>query len=387
MGPAAVDRAAVIPIEGLDGLIEVLKSQGYEVWAAREVEGALGLGPIASAADLPRGRGEAAEAGVVRLVDGPRDAVFDHTLPMQGLKRLVYPAEERLFATGPDLNVEEDPVEAPPTAVIGVRPCDLAALDTLTTVFEGGPYVDTRFRRRREALLLVAVNCMRPAATCFCASMGTGPRAEGGFDLVLDELIEAGRHVFLVAAGSARGRAILDRLSGDAAEEADLQAARDGSRSCAEAQHRRLPEETEALLKRSYEHPHWAEVAERCLSCANCTMVCPTCFCGTVEDRSSLDGAEAERWRRWDSCFTLEFSYLHGGAVRGETASRYRQWITHKLAHWHDQFGSSGCVGCGRCIGWCPVGIDITAEVAALAAAEPAARPPGPGAPERTSDG
>ncbi|NNG03751.1 MAG: sulfite reductase subunit A, partial [Inquilinus sp.] len=180
----------------------------------------------------------------------------------------------------------------------------------------------------------------------------------------------AERHVFVVAAGSALGREFLNKLPGEPASEADLRAARDGSRACAEAQQRRMTGGVEELLKRSYDHPHWAAVAERCLSCANCTMVCPTCFCGTVEDRSSLDGAEAERWRRWDSCFTLDFSYLHGGSVRTETASRYRQWMTHKLAHWHDQFGTSGCVGCGRCIGWCPVGIDITAEAAALAASE-----------------
>ncbi len=367
-------KPVAIPVRGLDDLIGVLKAQGYQVWGTQERDGALELAPIAAAADLPCGRIEAAEAGTVRLVDGPRDAFFDHTLPMQGLKRVVYPAQERLYATGPDLAATEEPVEAPPTAVIGVRPCDLAALETLTAVFEGGPFVDTRFRQRREALLLVAVNCMRPAASCFCASMGTGPRAERGFDLIIDELIEAERHVFIVAAGSDRGREILGELQGEPASEADLRAARDGSRACAEAQQRRMAEGVEDLLKHNYEHAHWTAVAERCLSCANCTMVCPTCFCGTVEDRSSLDGAEAERWRRWDSCFTLDFSYLHGGAVRTETASRYRQWITHKLAHWHDQFGMSGCVGCGRCIGWCPVGIDITAEVAALAAAEQTAR-------------
>ena len=374
--------AVVIPVEGLDELIGGLRSRGYQVWAPRERDGALSLGPIATAADLPRGRVESAEAGTVRLVDGPRDAVFDHTLPMQSLKSLVYPAQERLYSTGADMVAEDEPVEAPPVAVIGARPCDLAALDTLTAVFEGGPFVDARYVRRREALLLVAVNCMRPADTCFCASTNTGPRAEGGFDLVLDELIEADRHVFLVAAGSARGEEILNDLSGEPAGEADLTAARDGSRACADAQHRRMAEGVEQLLKRNLEHPHWAVVAERCLSCANCTMVCPTCFCSTVEDRSSLDGAEAERWRRWDSCFTLDFSYLHGGAVRTETASRYRQWITHKLAHWHDQFGMSGCVGCGRCIGWCPVGIDITAEVAALAQAQDVGGDSG-----RTTDG
>jgi len=364
----ATAKSIAVAEHGLEQLISVLHAEGYEVWAAQERDGALSLGPIASAADLPRGRVEEADGGSIRLVEGPRGAFFDHTLPMQSLKRLVYPAEERLFVTGEDLLAEEVPVDARPLAVLGVRPCDLVALETLTTVFESGPFRDTRFRQRREALLLIAVNCMRPASTCFCASMNTGPRADGGFDLALDELLEDGRHAFVVSAGSARGQEILDRLDGDAASEDDLQSARDGSRACAEAQTRKMTEGAEQLLKGSYDHPHWAEVAERCLSCTNCTMVCPTCFCGTVEDRSSLDGTEAERWRRWDSCFTLDFSYLHGGSVRKETASRYRQWITHKLAHWHDQFGSSGCVGCGRCIGWCPVGIDITAEVAALAA-------------------
>lgn len=369
----SADRSIVIPAESLDTLIEALRDGGYQVWGAQERDGALGLAPLAAAADLPRGRIETAEPGTVRLADGPRPAFFDHTLPMQGLKRMVYPARERLYTAGQAMSLWEDPVEAPPIAVLGVRPCDLAALDTLTAVFEAGPFVDGRFRQRREALFLVAVNCMRPAATCFCASMNTGPRADGGFDLVLDEVMEEGRHVFVVTSGSSRGRAVLDALPGRESGPADLEAARAGSQACAEAQRRHMPEGVEALLKRSYDDPHWANVAERCLSCANCTLVCPTCFCSTVEDRSSLDGAEAERWRRWDSCFGLDFSYLHGGAVRTETASRYRQWMTHKLSHWHDQFGMSGCVGCGRCIGWCPVGIDITAEAQALAASEQAA--------------
>ena len=120
------------------------------------------------------------------------------------------------------------------------------------------------------------------------------------------------------------------------------------------------------LLAANLEHPRWDDVAARCLSCTNCTLVCPTCFCSTVEDVTDLTGQSAERWRRWDSCFTLDHSYLHGGSVRPTTRDRYRQWLTHKLGTWIDQFGHSGCVGCGRCITWCPVGIDLTAEVAAL---------------------
>ncbi len=113
------------------------------------------------------------------------------------------------------------------------------------------------------------------------------------------------------------------------------------------------------------DHPIWDDIAARCLACTNCTLVCPTCFCSTVEDATDLLGT-ATRTRRWDSCFSSDFSNLHGHPVRSSTRSKYRQWMTHKLSYWYDQFGMSGCVGCGRCITWCPVAIDITAEMAQL---------------------
>jgi len=121
--------------------------------------------------------------------------------------------------------------------------------------------------------------------------------------------------------------------------------------------------DVKSLLYRNSENSRWLETAKRCLTCANCTMVCPTCFCTTIEDVTDLTGKEAERRRKWDSCFTLDFSYIHGGNIRSSAASRYRQWLTHKFAYWQDQFGTYGCVGCGRCITWCPVGLDITEEI------------------------
>ena len=133
------------------------------------------------------------------------------------------------------------------------------------------------------------------------------------------------------------------------------------------------------LLLRNLEHPRWDEVAARCLACGNCTMVCPTCFCTSVDDITDLSGDSAERVRRWDSCFTMMFSHLHGGSVRTSARSRYRQWLTHKLAAWIDQFGSSGCVGCGRCITWCPAGIDLTEEVRAVRQSDGAKGGPGHG--------
>jgi ferredoxin len=143
-------------------------------------------------------------------------------------------------------------------------------------------------------------------------------------------------------------------------------AAQASQRAERDMQRQMYTEDLPRLLYDNLEHPRWDEVATRCLSCTNCTQVCPTCFCVTVEDHSNLKGTVAERTRVWDSCFTLDFSHVYGGNIRPTIRSRYRQWLTHKLASWIDQFGIIGCVGCGRCITWCPVGIDITEEVRAI---------------------
>jgi ferredoxin len=233
-------------------------------------------------------------------------------------------------------------------------------------VFNNGTFADPGYLARRAAALIVAVNCARPSGTCFCASMGTGPRATQGFDLALTELIDGEQHDFLVETGSEKGAAILARLPHRTATSDVIAAAEAVLAAAAKAMGRAMVPEVHTLLKNNLEHPRWDEVAQRCLSCTNCTLVCPTCFCTTVEDTTDLAGQMTERWRQWDSCFTLDFSYIHGGSIRREGRSRYRQWITHKLSTWYDQFGSSGCVGCGRCITWCPVGIDITEEARAI---------------------
>jgi ferredoxin len=250
-------------------------------------------------------------------------------------------------------------------AFLGVRACDLAAIGTLATVLEG-PHRGGSTARRK--LFVVAAACTEPGGVCFCASMGTGPEPGPGYDLALTERIDADGHRFVVHVGSAAGEAVLSRLTCDVASAADVAEAQAAVQSAKARMGRQMPAlDIRELLRESRESPHWADVAERCLTCGNCTMVCPTCFCTTTEDTTDLTGDHAERWQHWASCFELDFSYLHGGGVRLSGASRYRQWITHKLSTWHDQFGGSGCVGCGRCIAWCPVGIDITAEVARLA--------------------
>ena len=166
----------------------------------------------------------------------------------------------------------------------------------------------------------------------------------------------------LIAAGSDQGEAMLARLDLAAASAADRAAAAEAADRVAASMQRTMPAGIAAILAENLGSPIWDQIAERCLGCANCTMACPTCFCATVEDSTDLNGQVAERRRLWDSCFTLEHSYIHGGGIRTSGAARYRQWMCHKLSFWHGQFGMSGCVGCGRCITWCPVGIDITEE-------------------------
>jgi ferredoxin len=278
-------------------------------------------------------------------------------------------------ATG---TVTTEPPQPERYALLGVRPCDLAAIRVLDRVLAGGRHADPIYTSRRDGNLVIAVECTEPGATCFCSSMGTGPNAEAGFDLAMTELVDGARHQFLVRAGTPAGAELLGDLPRQAADEATVRHAGDAVAAAATQMGRSL--RTEGLpdmLAASRESPHWDDVASRCLTCGNCTMVCPTCFCTTTEDVTDLTGEHAERWRRWDSCYDLDFSYLHGGSVRTSGQSRYRQWISHKLGTWHEQFGSSGCVGCGRCIAWCPTGIDITQEAATLFALLPSAEDSG----------
>jgi ferredoxin len=202
---------------------------------------------------------------------------------------------------------------------------------------------------------------------CFCESVGVGRVPDRGYDLALTEFEDPAAGVtYVVRCGTDRGRELVDdlglaRAPDDVVARAALALDEPARRTVREL------DADAADVVRDMEHPHWATVAERCLTCGNCTAVCPTCFCTDMEDVVSLDGTSSTRTRVWDTCFSLEYSHLGVGPHRASATSRYRQWLSHKLGTWHDQFGESGCVGCGRCITWCPVGIDLTAEVESLA--------------------
>jgi len=368
-----MDDTRRIERDDLDRLIEVLARE-HEVLGPVVREEAIVWGPVRSTADLPRGWTDEQEGGRYRLRRRDDEALFGYAVGPHSAKRFLYPPEVRLWrasrAADGRVAVEVDPEPAPRYAFLGLRACELAAIAVQDRVLLGeGPAQDPVYAARREQAFFVAVHCGSPAGTCFCVSMDTGPRARGGFDLALTEVLADGAHYFVAEVGSDRGAAVLAEVPSTPAAPAETGAAERVTTEAAGRMGRRLDTAGLAdLLQESYDHPRWDDVAERCLSCANCTLVCPTCFCTTVADTTDLTGDHAERWRRLDSCFNLEFSYLHGGSVRSSTRSRYRQWMTHKLSTWWDQFGTTGCIGCGRCVTWCPVGIDITEESAAIQA-------------------
>lgn len=368
----------IIDTVSLGELLANLKSRGYRVIGPTLRDHAIVYDEIETIDDLPIGWTDEQSPGRYRAVRRNDVAVFGYVVGPTSWKRWLFPPREKLLTirlpnedNGDAPAIEAAPLHDEKFAFFGVRPCEIKAIEIQDRVFIEGPYVDKRYRARRDNVLIVAVNCGQPADTCFCTSMGTGPRAEDGYDIALTELLDADRHEFAVETGSERGEALLDDLGGRPASDADESAVESVVQHTCDRITRRLDTDgIRDLLFRNLDHPNWEDVAERCLACANCTLVCPTCFCSSVQDATDLTGTHAERWREWDSCFNADFSYIVGGTIRNSIKSRYRQWMTHKLAGWHDQFGTSGCVGCGRCIIWCPVGIDITEEAARFRAGD-----------------
>jgi ferredoxin len=366
----------IVRRDALDALFAALHRRGYTVLGPTVRDQAIVYDEIDRCADLPVGWTDEQDGGHYRLRRRDDEALFGYNVGPHSWKRYQLPPEVRLWyarrdESGALTELREPPRETPRYAFLGARSCELRAMGILDRVLLGGAHPDPGDRARREDVFVVAVQCSQAGGTCFCVSMGTGPTAEAGYDLALTEVLEGERHYFVLDVGSERGRELLDELPHAPAGTEERDAASAAHAHAAAQMGRELDTSgIRELLYRNYEHARWDDVAERCLTCGNCTMVCPTCFCTTVEDTTDLAGEHVERHQRWDSCFTIDYSHIHGGPVRSSTRSRYRQWMTHKLATWIDQFGSSGCVGCGRCITWCPVGIDITEEARAIRASE-----------------
>ncbi|MFI9201597.1 4Fe-4S dicluster domain-containing protein [Streptomyces sp. NPDC053048] len=369
--PDADSSACVLDLEGIEALVGELRARGRTVVGPTERDGAIVLAELESADELPYGWGVELEGGYYRIKRRVDAAAFAHSAGPQSWKNFLHPQRVRQWSAdrGPDgeMTVRAEHPEPISFAFLGVRPCDLRAIQIQDRVMIGGRHRDDAYEERRSGAFLVVVECTEPGATCFCVSMGTGPAAQPGYDLALTEVLDDAGHRFLARAGTPEGAEILASLPRQPADDLTRTRAREDVEAAAGRMGRTMPEvDLRALLAGTLDAERWNDVAARCLTCGNCTMACPTCFCTTTEDVTDLTGDHAERWRRWESCYDLEFTHLPSGSVRSTGRSRYRQWLTHKLGTWWDQFDSSGCVGCGRCIVWCPVAIDITEEAHAL---------------------
>lgn len=367
----------IIDKDNFSRLLQVLSGKGYVLIGPTLKDNAVVFSEINGIDELPAGWTDEQEAGKYRLKRRKDNALFGYVSSPQSWKRYLFPpritlweAEKKKkgFKIRP-LNLTGIKSGNNPSkyAFVGVRPCDLNAILIQDRVFTGGKYVDSYYNNVRKNSFIVAVNCTQAGKTCFCVSMKTGPKVKNGFDISLTEIVSEKEHYFVLETGSTKGKEIIKELDLNDAGDSEIARAEKAIMNTEARMGREMDTKgIKELFYNNMESHQWNEVAARCLTCANCTMVCPTCFCSAIEDVTDLQGKYASRLRRWDSCFTLDYSKVAGGNFRTSIRARYRQWITHKLASWIDQFGISGCVGCGRCITWCPVGIDITEEVKKL---------------------
>jgi ferredoxin len=365
-----IEDKIIIAYEDFQQLLDALLDRDYQVIGPTLRDNAIVYDEISSISELPSGYTDEQDGGRYRIKKRDDGALFGYAVGPHSWKKFLHPPVMSLWKadrTGDEIKILEEKEDTKKYAFIGVRSCELHAIAIQDKVFMEGKYVEPSYKLRRENAFIIAVNCTQAGGTCFCVSMNTGPKATFGFDIVITEVLENNRHYFLAEVGTEAGAEVLGQIPYVYADDKEKESSEELVMETKNQMGREMDTtDIKDLLYRNYENPCWENIANRCLTCANCTMVCPTCFCTTVEDTTDLTGKQAERVRKWDSCFTMDFSYIHGGTIRSSTKSRYRQWMTHKLATWIEQFGTSGCVGCGRCITWCPVAIDITEEVQAI---------------------
>jgi len=373
------NERVIVEVSDFEQLLQALLKRGYEIIGPVIRDGAILYDCVTSIRDLPSGWTDEQDGGKYRLKRREDKALFGYVVGPYSWKKFLHPPVQRMWRAKREANGFEILSDSPAPgkrAFLGVRSCELHAIAIQDKVFLNGAFVESGYQARRDNVFVVALNCGQAGGTCFCVSMNTGPKATAGYDLALTEVLSEGQHHFVVHSGTPLGSEVISEVRHRRAADAETSEADAIVAETARHMGRQMDTaEIKELLYENYEHPRWEDVAKRCLTCANCTMVCPTCFCTTVEDVTDLSGENAERWRKWDSCFTMDFSHIHGGSIRATTKSRYRQWMTHKLATWIDQFGSSGCVGCGRCITWCPAAIDITEEIRAIRNADTGGSP------------
>lgn len=368
------DTSYFLPHSQLQTLIQTLQHAGFTCVGPQVRDNAIVYDTLMHANQLPWGIRDHQLPGEYKLEQIAENKAFSWANGPQAIKPILFKPNETVWRVSRNadgkISFQPHSAKEKPVAIIGARACDLAGMRIQDKVFmpekNTANKSDVRYQHRREQLFIIAVNCTYSSHNCFCVSAGTGPHVRDSFDILMTELDDG----FVVKAGSESGQAILTPLTLKKASDAQCEEANKETEHAANRQTKRIPLDNSRglrdLLFSNLDHPQWEKVAERCLSCGNCTSVCPTCFCHSESDKPALDGSSSEHTREWDSCFSAGHSYLSGKVLRNDTRKRYRQWLTHKVGSWFDQFDTSGCIGCGRCITWCPVGIDITEELAAI---------------------
>ena len=362
----AIDSLAYLAREQLQQLIDALHNHGYHCIGPRVESHSITYGEICHVDELPQGVEATQAPGEYRLHHRHHQRHFSWANTAQAIKPLTFTAKEILWRCEKDeqgnLVFSQQQAEVKPLAIIGARACDLAALKLQQQHFLNPSAEDPWFKQRFGALFIVAVHCSHSADTCFCHATGDGPNASQDFDIAMHELDDG----FVLEAGSYQGEQLLNDLDLQAVNNEQQQLIKQQTEQSIAQQSRHLPDKVSQKLLNNLEHAHWDDIGKRCLSCGNCTAVCPSCFCHQQHDDFSITDNSGTHYREWSSCFSHDHGYISGHELRPTPAKRYRQWLTHKFANWIEQYGRSGCVGCGRCITWCPVGIDVTEELHTL---------------------
>lgn len=361
-------KEVTIQTEQLDKLFSLLKAKGYTLIGPTLKDGVITYDTIDTPTDLPKGWQDEQAPGKYRLHKRKDNAYFGYNIGAKSFKDFLFPPRRKLFDVTYDGKPQViAPIRKKKLALIGVRACEIQAILIQDKVFNTPPNHDPAYKQVREDSFIIGLNCHTTTSTCFCVSMNSGPEVTQGYDLVLSELIKDNSHEFICRAGSDKGMEIINQLNGAALSLQHKEQEKHMIAHTAKQMGKTLDtSHIKEKLYQAHDSKQWEAIAQKCLNCGNCTMACPTCFCSSDEHDSNLEQNQASVTRVWESCFTKDHSYIHDSVIRDSASSRYRQWMTHKLASWHDQFDTSGCVGCGRCITWCPVGIDLTKEATLL---------------------
>jgi formate hydrogenlyase subunit 6/NADH:ubiquinone oxidoreductase subunit I len=299
-----------------------------------------------------------------RVFDGTKSPDFNFQNTRLSPKGLVYPQSERMFEytldeREPDANIyKEVGKDYSPRAIVGIRPCDAQAFSLVRQNFDNPGYRDPWWVKGYEATTLVGLGCNEPCSTCFCTSVGGGPFSEKHLDVLLCGLGDR----FAARAMTEKGEALLRKAEGGAPLRDDQKRGMEEvKRSADKKVSSKVPTDRlrSKVVNQLFEAPFWEEVAFACVNCGTCTFLCPTCWCFDIQDE--LMGKQGDRLRNWDSCMFPLFT-LHGSGhnPREKKLQRVRQRFMHKLKYYVDKYETGvQCSGCGRCVRYCPVNIDI----------------------------